>query len=140
MTDIRSKLDEMTEAINRHDKQAFVALYHPDAVVVDPMYPEPLRGNEAIENDMNDFLEAFPDLEGRVERVLTDGDTCAVEFSMKGTHEGALLGPRGDLAPSHRPMQMNMSAFTRFDEEGRIVEEHRYYDRAALLDQLGMTG
>jgi steroid delta-isomerase-like uncharacterized protein len=136
MAAIRNQIEKLTEAINRHDEDAFATLYHSDAVVMDPMVREPLRGNEAIKKDMADFITAFPDLKGHVDRVITDSDTCAMEVTMRGTHAGPLHGPDGDISPTNKPVEMHMGAFARFDEDGRIVEEHRYYDVANVLEQL----
>jgi steroid delta-isomerase-like uncharacterized protein len=139
MPNIQDNFSKLEDAMNRRDKKAYMALYHPDAVVIDPMYSEPLQGSAAIEEDMSNFFDAFPDLEGRVERVITNSDTCAAEFTLAGTHKGLLHGPAGDIEATNEHIELHMSAFTKFDEEGRIIEEHRYYDTGTLLGQLGLT-
>ena len=55
----RRVLDEQVAAINAHDVARFVSFYAEDAVVVDPQYPEPLRGRAAIERDIVDFLRDY---------------------------------------------------------------------------------
>lgn len=50
------------EAVNAHDAKAFAGTYSADAVVHDPLYPQPLKGRDAIEQDMVELLRAFPDV------------------------------------------------------------------------------
>ena len=137
MPTVQEQVDRMRDAFDNYDTEAFAALYHPDAVVTDPMYPEPLQGVDAIKKDMEEFATAFPDLEGRFDRVIVDSDTCAMELTMQGTHTGLLHARSGDIPPTNKPIELHMSAFARFDDQGRIVEERRYYDTAAMFEQLG---
>jgi hypothetical protein len=44
----------------------------------------------------------------------------------------------GDIPATGRSAEVKMAGFTRVDESGSIVEEHRYYDLAGLIDQLGV--
>ena len=49
------------DAFNRHDRAAYAALIAQDAVAYDPVYPEPLRGKNAIMRDLDaSFLPRFP--------------------------------------------------------------------------------
>ena len=136
------KADEVirkeSEDFNRHDAAAFTANYAPEAIVHDPQYPEPLRGSAAIKKDVADFFAAFPDIRGSVVGTVVSGDAYAVEWSMRGTHRGPLLGPSGEIPATNKTVEMNAAAFGRLDKEGRIVKERRYYDLAGLMAQLGV--
>ncbi|MBD0347640.1 MAG: ester cyclase [Thermoleophilia bacterium] len=132
-------VDKRRETINRHDAEAFAALYAADAVVTDPMYPEPLRGSEAVEKDIADFVTAFPDLEASFARPILDGTKHAFEITMNGTHTGPLIGPDGEIPATNRTIELPVGVFATLDEDGRIREERRYYDVASLLGQLGLT-
>lgn len=126
--------------VNQHDQQSWGALYATDAVVHDPIYPKPLTGRGAIEQDLADFFRAFPDLRLEAVRdVCENGATVAAEFTMSGTHDGPLAGPDGDIAATGQPVQIRMAAFARLNGAGEVVEEHRYYDLAGLMGQLGLT-
>lgn len=129
-------IQEQLSAFNEHDTARFTAFYADDAVVVDPGYPEPLRGREAIERDMGAFMTAMPDIRATITNVVVAGDTVAVEMDVTGTQTGPLELPDGELPPTGRRVDQKFAAFDRLDEKGRIVEEHRYYDLATIQAQL----
>lgn len=131
-------LKKQLDALNRHDSTTFASFYGRDVSVFDPAYPEPLRGPEAVKKDMEDFMVAFPDVEMKIERVVEDGSTAAYEIRMTGTHKGPLVGPAGEIPATNRKIEVGGGIFARFDDEGRIVEERRYYDLAGLLGQIGI--
>ncbi len=130
---------KMTEIFNNHDSNALIAHYADNAVVYDPLYPEPLRGKEAIEKDWTDFIRAFPDIQSEARTIIENATTVATEYYMKGTNSGPLATPDGELPASGKKIEMGAGIFSRFDENGKIVEEHRYYNVAALMEQLGLT-
>ncbi|MFI7482495.1 ester cyclase [Kocuria sp. M1R5S2] len=135
----RRMLEEQFAAINAHDVAGFTAFYAEDAVVIDPQYPEPLRGRDAIEQDVATFIKAFPDLNGRITSTLIDGPVSAVEATMTGTHTGPLALPTGEVPATGRQLEFPMAVFSRVDEQGLIVEERRYYDLATQQEQLGLS-
>lgn len=128
---------KQVDAINRHDANAFAALYATGAVAHDPLYAEPLKGRDAIRRDIEDFLQAFPDLQARLVRVLGSGDTVASEVELSGTHKGSLAGLTGTIPPTNRRVQLRVAAFDRVEGDV-IVESRRYYDLAGLMQQLGL--
>jgi len=126
------------EAFNRDDVAGFAALYAEDAVVHDPQYPQPLVGREAIEQDAADVRRAMPDARFTIRTVLQRGETAAIEYDLGGTHLGPLALPDGELEATGRHVDLPGGAFSRFDTEGRVVEEHRYFDVAGMFNQLGV--
>jgi steroid delta-isomerase-like uncharacterized protein len=135
----RQKLDEAVAAFNAHDAGRFAACYAPDAIVYDPQYPEPLRGRGAIEQDMADFYRAFPDVTNRLETTLEDGEMVAARFSISGTHSGPLALPTGEVPATGRRVTFEGAVFSRYNGQGLIVEERRYYDVAGQAAQLGIA-
>jgi steroid delta-isomerase-like uncharacterized protein len=131
-------VQQQTAAFNNHDEAAFASGYAPDAVVTDPQYPEPLRGKDAIGRDIADFFTAFPDCSAEIKRTVGNDGSYAMEVEMKGTHSGPLLGPTGLVPATGRSVRFPAGIFARLDGNGRIVEEHRYYDLAGQLAQLGL--
>ena len=127
------------EAFNRNDAGAFAAIYAADAVVHDPLYPQPLRGREAIEQDVVDVRRALPDARFALRAVLEAEDTAAGQYTLSGTHLGPLATPKGEIPASGTSVNSEGAVFSRFNAQGEIVEERRYYDVAALLAQLGLS-
>lgn len=126
------------DAFNRHDATAFAGVYAEDAVVYDPYYPEPLRGRAAIEKDMADFFRAFPDIHNSVKLAMSDGNTIATQIAMAGVQGGPLLLPTGEVPPTGKKLESEGGIFSRLNSQGQIVEEHRYYDVAGQMAQLGL--
>lgn len=135
-----TSLREQIDTLNRHDARSFANFYSETARVDDPMYEQPLSGRDAIAKDMSDFIQAFPDLSFSVKSVVeSGGNTVAFEGVGKGTHRGPIPGPTGEIPATNRPMQFRFAAFQRLNDQGLIEEEHRYYDLAGMMQQLGVT-
>lgn len=126
------------EAVNAHDAKAFAGTYAADAVVHDPLYPEPLKGRDAIEQDMVELLRAFPDARLTMGPVLQGGETFAAEYTLRGTHQGPLASPGGEIPATGKSIENGVAVFSKFNADGEVSEERRYYDIAGLLAQLGL--
>jgi steroid delta-isomerase-like uncharacterized protein len=131
---------KLAKAINAHDLDAVTKAYASDAIAYDPMYPEPLRGREAIKKDSADFFRAFPDLRFEISSVVEKDDgSGAGEVRMTGTHTGPLATPTGgEVPPTNKRIELKGAAFVRLNDKGEIVEERRYYDVGTILRQLGL--
>jgi steroid delta-isomerase-like uncharacterized protein len=132
---------KFAETFNKHDLDAVAKLYAEDAVAYDPMYPEPLRGRDAIRKDTASFFRAFPDI--RMEVINTfekDDRNGADELRLTGTQTGPLETPTGQVVPpTNKRIEMRGAGVARLNERGEIVEERRYYDVGTILRQLGLT-
>jgi len=139
------KFDETTQkiaaAISKHDLDAHGKLYASDAVAYDPMYPQPLRGRDAIRKDTEIFLRAFPDMRFEALTVIEkDERTGSAEIRLSGTHTGPLQSPTGEeIPPTKKRVEVKGAVFARLNERGEIVEERRYYDVGTMLRQLGLV-
>jgi steroid delta-isomerase-like uncharacterized protein len=131
-------IDQHIKAFNDHNAQAWASHYTPNAVVHDPQYPEPLRGREAIQKDVEDFFSAFPDMHFTVTNTLVSGDRGAIEGIGAGTHRGPLVGPGGTIPATNRQAKIAFVAMIQLDSSGLIAEERRYYDLAGMMQQLGL--
>jgi len=132
---------KLADATTKHDGEAVARLYASDAVAYDPMYPQPLRGREAIKKDNTNFFRAFPDLRFEIVTVIEkDERTGAGEIRMTATHTGPLESPTGEeIPPTNKRIDLKGAAFVRLNEVGEIVEERRYYDVGTILRQLGLV-
>ena len=130
----------LAKAITAHDLEGVAKVYASDAVAYDPMYPQPLRGRDAIKKDSADFFRAFPDLRFEITNIIEKSDRLgAGEVRMTGTHTGPLVTPTGDeVPPTNKRIELKGAAFVGLNEKGEIVEERRYYDVGTILRQLGL--
>lgn len=131
---------KLADAQNKHDPEKVATFYASDAVAYDPMYPEPLRGREAIRNEAAGFFKGFPDLRFEMVSVIEKDDRSgAAEVRLTGTNTGPIESPTGDeIPPTNKKMDLKGAAFVRLNERGEIVEERRYYDVGTFLRQLGL--
>lgn len=130
---------KQVDSINGRDIEGFKACYSANAIVIDPQYSGPLKGGDAIGKDIADFMTALPDLQLRVRSIITQGASYAAEITMSGTHKGPLLTPTSQVPPTNKRVEIGACLVGQLDKDGRIAEEHRYYDLAGMMAQLGLT-
>lgn len=134
-----SAFAKAVDAVNAHDAKAFAATYASDAVVHDPLYPQPLKGRDAIEQDIVELLRAFPDARFTVGPLLQDGETVAGEFTLRGTHLGPLAAPDGEIPATGNAVDNPGAVFSKYNAAGEVIEERRYYDVAGLIAQIELA-
>ena len=54
------------------------------------------------------------------------------------THVGRLVGPAGTIPATNKTLFYKGAGFVRFNNQDLVVEEHRYYDTAGMMAQLGL--
>lgn len=134
----RRLTQQWNAAFNAHDAATFASYYAEDVVVTAPMYPEPLRGRTAVQQDIAEFMGAWPDVVADMQQVLVDGTTVATRGVMTGTQTGEMPTPSGVIPPTGRSVKVPMAVFMRFGVDGRVAAEYRYYDVAGMAAQLGV--
>lgn len=127
------------ESFNQNDPKEYAAAYAPNTVVSDPLYPQPLMGRDAIEQDVVDVRRAFPDARLTFRGIHEMGSDVALEYTLTGTNLGPIATPDGEIPATRRALKVDGAAFSRLDEDGHIIEERRYYDIAGMLAQLGIS-
>ena len=75
---------------------------------------------------------AFPDLVWTVDDMVADGDTVAIRYTMRGTHQGSFAG----VPATGKTVVAQSMAFYRL-AGGKIVEERAQLDMLGVLQQLG---
>jgi steroid delta-isomerase-like uncharacterized protein len=138
MASTENSIRKHVEAFNAHDPRQWASHYVEDVVIEDPYYPEPLKGREAAEKDMADLFRAFPDAKIEVEKIIAKDHSFAAEFTIRGTHTGELELPMGKFEATNRHVEFKASVIGGLDDDGNIVEEHRYFDLATQMSQLGL--
>jgi steroid delta-isomerase-like uncharacterized protein len=106
--------------------------YAEHAVVEDSLYAQPLVGRAAILARKSEGLAALAGVQIAVTNRVVVGNQLTVEWVASGTHKGDYAG----LPATGRAFSIpGVTVVVR--EQGKIVRESIYYDRAEVLRQLG---
>ena len=126
------------DVFNNRDAEAVAAVYAADAVVYDPLCPEPLRGRDAIRQDYAALFSSFPDILTTILNVFVDGDTITYEMRLSGTNQGPLITSTGKVPATNRRVAWPVAVFADADAANLYREVRRYYDVTNLMEQLGL--
>jgi len=92
------------------------------------------RGTQEILSNTSATRAAFPDIHFVDESRFADGDRVVFQWSVAGTHQGEFMG----IPATGQRVELRGVSVAQI-ENGRIVEEVTYYDRLAVLEQLGVV-
>ena len=127
-------VEEHVQAEVDHDLEAIMRTWGEAPWFDDVAWDEQSYGRDEIRSHYDELLKAFPDLGIEVkERRVTD-DAVILEVVVSGTH----LGAWRDLPALGRKMASRVCAIYTFDEKGMLGLERTYYDKAEVLEQLGI--
>jgi steroid delta-isomerase-like uncharacterized protein len=127
---------ESIEAFNAHDEERIKAGYTQTATLEAPGDVQ-LEGPDAATEYAMSWLRAFPDARVTVENEFEAGDWVLYQFTFQGTHKEPLVTPEGEVPPTNRQIKGRGAQFIRV-EDGKIAEEHLYWDQVQILTQLGL--
>ena len=126
------------EAFNDRDLEWAGALAAEDMEFVDVPTARTLRGPEGFKDGMRAWTTACSDASVEiVEMFAGDGGSVTTEFVGRGTHDGPMASPGGEIPPTGRPLELRYCEVFRV-RDGKIASARLYYDAATLLGQLGL--
>jgi ketosteroid isomerase-like protein len=96
------------------------------------------RGHEGMREFMQGWVEAFTD--GRIEdtTAYAGEEFGVIEFIGRGTHDGPLSSPAGEIPPTGRSVEFRLCEVFEFSD-GKIVSGHTHFDSLGLMTQLGVV-
>lgn len=92
-----------------------------------------MSGKAAIRNTYEHTFDCFGDIALRVEALMTEGATAAIQWEFSGTMRGEFAGHQ----PTGRRFKLRGCEVLRFSD-CRVIEQSGYWDRATLFRQLGL--
>lgn len=92
-----------------------------------------IEGRDGALERVRALRRAFPDLRHYVLDRLVDGDRVVERWVLEGVHRSSFLG----IEATGRRVRVEGVAVMRF-EGARIAEAWQYWDRLAVLEQLGL--
>lgn len=112
------------------------APYAEDAETSDPTGK--FKGRAQIIASFKNWKSAFPQGTAEVTNQIFQGEQVASEVVYKSTHTGPLVAAAGTIPPTNKPIELKVMLVSTF-RNGLIQRERTYYDRAGLMEQLGIT-
>jgi predicted ester cyclase len=100
----------------------------PDYVV----HPEEVHGRDGLQAMVEGYRNALSGLRVTIDQQFTDGDYVATRFTIRGTHDGELMG----TPPTGKDVAFTGITISRC-EDGRIAEEWEITDAVGLMGQIG---
>ncbi|EGX56641.1 hypothetical protein SZN_26871 [Streptomyces zinciresistens K42] len=122
------------EAMGRMEPERVGDHVTEDYVDHDPAYLRPVQGVEGLREQYADWKAAF-DFGFRIDGQLAEDDQVCTRWTWAARHKGEFLG----IEPTGQDVTMRGMTWQRFTG-GRISESHWIYDRAGLMEQLGVLG
>lgn len=102
-----------------------------DVTVVIP--GDNIVGIEGTKNYYGNFLTGFSDAEFTFVDIFGQGDKLVKHWNFKGTHDGDFFG----IPPTGKSLNLFGTTLILM-ENGKIKQEHDFYDNLDMLNQLGL--
>ena len=116
------------EEASKGNVDALEEILSPDYV----LHPEGVRGAAGLAEMVSGYREAIAGLNVTIDQQFTDGDHVATRYTLRGRHEGELMGAE----PTGRDLEFTGLTISRC-RDGRIEEEWELVDVVGLLKQVG---
>jgi steroid delta-isomerase-like uncharacterized protein len=127
-------VDEHVQAEVDRDLDAIMRTWGRAPWFDDVAWEEKSHGRDEINAHYDELLTSFPDLDIEVHKRHVTDEFVILETTVSGTH----LGQWRDLPALGRRMESRVCALYSFDEDGMLALERTYYDKAKVLEQLGI--
>jgi len=130
---VEQKLRSYFEAMDNRDAHAMASHWREDGVE-DIVPVGVLRGHDELRGYFASLFAAMPDARTTVTRLVAGEQSCAVEWRLEATLNGA---PLMGIEPNGRHIEIR--GFDLFElEDGELVSNTAYFDGAGLARQIGM--
>jgi steroid delta-isomerase-like uncharacterized protein len=130
---VEEKVRDYFEAMDRRDAPAMAAHWREDGVE-DIVPVGVLRGRDELRDYFAGLFAAMPDARTTVTRLVAGEQSCAVEWRIEGTFDGAAFT---GIEPTGKHIEIR--GLDLFElEDGELVSNTAYFDGAGFARQVGM--
>jgi steroid delta-isomerase-like uncharacterized protein len=119
---------------NEHDLGGVLRTFGETARYDDEAWGEHYEGAAGVRQFYEQLMKALPDLEIDVQRRHVTDDAIVLEVMIRGTQLGEWRG----LPATGKRVEIPLCGVYTFDSDDRLAGEKIYYDRATVLQQLGI--
>jgi steroid delta-isomerase-like uncharacterized protein len=120
--------DAINQAWNSHDIEQVLGFYSSQYIGEDVGQAFLLRGHEGIRAMLENYWQAFPDLEFTVTDTVVHDTRVAIVWMAEGTHQGTIMNIP---ATGHRVAVRGVSIID--VEDGLVVRGQYIWDLAGML-------
>jgi steroid delta-isomerase-like uncharacterized protein len=120
-----------TQVYQKGEMDVINELLSEDYVEHDPVGIDDVEGREGYKQVVQLFRTAFPDLSIHIEETVAEGQFVVIRYTMKGTHEGPLLG----INPTGNEIEITGMDIGRVDD-GCLQEAWVQLNTFDLLQQI----
>ena len=123
------------EVWNKRRAEAIREMVTEDLVVhgLSDAQGEVIKGVKEFDRFHSQFVNAFPNIQVKVEDLIAEGDKVAARCTVSAKHTGDALG----FAPTHADVDFTGIAIVRI-KDGKIVEAWNNFDFMKMNRQLGI--
>jgi steroid delta-isomerase-like uncharacterized protein len=130
---VEEKARSYFDAMDRRDAAAMAAHWREDGV--EDVVPVGLmRGREELRDFFASMFAAIPDARTTVTRLVAGEQSCAVEWRLEGTFDGA---PYMGIEPTGKHVELRGLDLLEL-EDGELVSITAYFDGAGFARQIGL--
>lgn len=130
-------LRAMAEAFNARDWGRARELVSDELEFVDVAMGQTIHGPDGFVEYVRMWAGAFSDMKIETLATVADKRYAAGEFVGRGTHDGPLRTPAGEIAPTGRKLDERFTWFTEI-ADGKLTGARDYYNAMAIMMQLGL--
>jgi hypothetical protein len=126
--------EQLEVGFNQRDMDGILKIYDENPLFVDHTLNVTLTSIDEIREYVLGRWAAASKEVVEITELFEAGNWTIARFVSKGVHDG----PFGDLEPTNRPFEIELWTMTRW-RDGKIVEDHVYYDLYGFMAQIGLA-
>ena len=135
---------EILEAFNADDWEAFKTLMTDDAVYEEVGTSQTIKGVDSIIEQLKGWKGAMPDVKGTVDNLELTEKGVLLEVTWTGTNTGPLVGPHTvskygpEGFPATGKVQTTRAAWVLEFDGPKLSRSRHYFDMLSFMKQLGV--
>jgi steroid delta-isomerase-like uncharacterized protein len=97
-----------------------------------------MNGPDEVIRGWQGWAKALPDSQATFHNAHVSGNTVILEMTWRGTHQGPLQTPDGDIPATGKKIEIRACQVVEL-ADGKAKAIRHYFDMSTLLQQLGVT-
>jgi steroid delta-isomerase-like uncharacterized protein len=132
-------VNKVYELWNARDLDAALDLATDDVQITLVALGQTLDGRDGFRRFMERLATASSDMKKYITNQVASDDQVVTEFTVRGTHDGPLRTPTGDIAATGAAIEWDVVEVIGI-RDGKVATIRNYSDTATLMRQLEATG